>query len=863
MYMFAFSLYLLILNKNTLLITFLAGPNEFKKPFLGLIKTRWLLVALLMTFLLIAPAVAQAQYTLQGRVTELATAAPLEGVEVYDLNSGRTALTDSSGFYKIKQLQKGWHRLVVYSLQHQALKDSLYLSGNALLSFALSKREEKLQEVTVTGKSTESYGLLRLKEVEGTALYAGKKTEVVRLQELVGNIGGGNARQLYAQVAGLNIYESAYAGLQLHIGARGLNPNRTSNFNTRQNGYDISADVLGYPESYYTPPAEALRQIDVIRGAASLQYGTQFGGLVNFQLEEPNREEKFAGKVRETAGSFGLYSHYHSISGTHGKWSYLTFYKFRRGDGYRPNARFSAHNAYARVDFRPNEKATFTAEYTFLDYLAQQPGGLTDSQFDENQNFSNRERNWFGVNWNLYALKWQQEFSPRTTLSLQLFGLTARRQALGFRGNPSSLNINPITEIDERNSEGNFINPRDLIDGSFNNWGVETRLLHRYLIGNRRSIFLVGSKYYHASNTSRQGPGSTGSDADFTFAERRFPNYANQSNFTYPNRNLALFTENVFYLGRHFSVTPGLRVEYIKTESRGEFQQVNFDNAGNPILRQTLSDNRTFERGLMLLGLGVSYKPRPKLELYANFSQNYRSVTFSDIRTVNPTFVIDPNITDEEGFTADLGLRGNWGKAFQYDMSSFALLYDNRIGLILNDRAQRVRKNIGTALMYGLEWKGTLSLSQLLLRENSPWQVQYFVNAAFTASEYLESEDNNVTGNRVEFVPLLNLKTGLQANYQDWAFNLQYTYLTEQYTDVENSAVPKPGDLREGIIGAIPAYGVVDLSAQYDWKSWRLEAGLNNLLNEKYFTRRAIGYPGPGIMPASPRSFYVGVEWRF
>jgi Fe(3+) dicitrate transport protein len=43
--------------------------------------------------------------------------------------------------------------------------------------------------------------------------------------------------------------------------------------------------------------------------------------------------------------------------------------------------------------------------------------------------------------------------------------------------------------------------------------------------------------------------------------------------------------------------------------------------------------------------------------LYANISQNYRSVTFSDIRTATPGLVIDPNITDEKGFTSDIGLR--------------------------------------------------------------------------------------------------------------------------------------------------------------------------------------------------------------
>ena len=67
-----------------------------------------------------------------------------------------------------------------------------------------------------------------------------------------------------------------------------IDPNRTSNFNTRQNGYDISADVLGYPESYYTPASEALSEIQIVRGAASLQYGTQFGGLVNFKMKAPN-----------------------------------------------------------------------------------------------------------------------------------------------------------------------------------------------------------------------------------------------------------------------------------------------------------------------------------------------------------------------------------------------------------------------------------------------------------------------------------------------------------------------------------------------------------------------------------------------
>jgi predicted secreted protein with PEFG-CTERM motif len=99
------------------------------------------------------------------------------------------------------------------------------------------------------------------------------------------NLASNNARQIYNQIPGLNIYQNDDAGLQLNVGGRGLDPNRTSNFNTRQNGYDISADALGYPESYYTPPAEGLEEIQILRGASSLQYGTQFGGMMSAGLQ--------------------------------------------------------------------------------------------------------------------------------------------------------------------------------------------------------------------------------------------------------------------------------------------------------------------------------------------------------------------------------------------------------------------------------------------------------------------------------------------------------------------------------------------------------------------------------------------------
>ncbi len=803
-----------------------------------------------------------AQLQVQGKVVATGTQKPLAGVEVFHPPSEKLVVTDAQGKFNFSNLPAGPQTLIFFSYQFQSQELNFSLQADTSLTLQMQPLSQELSEVVIRQEREKTFRLNRLKEVEGTAVYAGKKSEVVLMDNTVANQGANQARQIYAQVVGLNIYENNDAGLQLNIGGRGLDPNRSSNFNVRQNGYDISADVLGYPESYYTPTAEGLREIQVVRGAASLQYGTQFGGLINFKMKEPAPDTSLEIVHRNTLGSYGLYTNFTSLSGTAGKFSYYTFFNYRQGNGWRPNSQFNARNVYSHLGYQIAEQTQVALEYTLLNYLAKQPGGLTDAQFAQNPNFSNRNRNWFQVNWQLYALKFKHLFSEKTNFSLNLFGLNAQRQAVGYRGRPSSLNQNPITEIDEQDAQGNYLNPRDVIKGTFANAGAEARLLHRYRLKGKRAVFLVGSKYYHAQNTAVQGPGSRGQDPDFSLATERFPDYANQSAFVFPNRNWAAFTENILYLNSKLSITPGLRFEYLKTASEGEYQQVNFDNAGNAIFRDTLSDNRELERAFVLAGLGLSYKPNPSLETYFNFSQNYRSVTFSDIRTVNPTFKIDPNISDESGFTADAGLRGNWQEYLNYDVSIYSLIYDNRIGVILNDRAQRVRKNIGTALIYGLETFAEVNWLKVVGSASRQFQLSNFLNLALTQSTYLSSEENNVRGNQVEFIPAVNLKTGINVGYKNLLFSLQYTYLSEQFTDVENSPVPDAGDLRQGIIGPVPAYAILDFSLSYRYQRYTVEAGVNNLTNTRYFTRRATGYPGPGITPSDPRSFYVAVGLR-
>ncbi|NJC25042.1 TonB-dependent receptor domain-containing protein [Neolewinella antarctica] len=796
-------------------------------------------------------------------VVDSASRQPLRGVDLYLSETQELRVTNAQGKanFSIQENIRGV-TLLSYQSEFSSLQYHFPLTGpETSITIELRRLNMQLDAVTVIGNRDLKAAIRRLRAVEGTAIYAGKKTEVVNVAALTANLAANQARQLYARVSGLNIYESDDAGLQLSIGGRGLDPNRSASFNTRQNGYDISADVLGYPESYYTPPAEALAEIQVVRGAASLQYGTQFGGLVNFVFHEPNRNRKIELISRQTVGSYGLFTSFNSLSGTVGKVGYYGYVNYKRGDGFRPNSDFDSRNAYLHLDYSFSENARLTFEYTYLDYLAQQAGGLTDAQFYKDPFQSNRTRNHFKVDWQLYNLRYEHKLTDRTNLSLSVFGLDASRAAVGFR-------TNRVSQVDDLDA------PRDLIVNDFNNYGAEGRLLHRYTIGKRSAIALIGAKYYHADNTAFQGPGTNGKDADFNLATDRFPSFPSQSQFTFPNRNLAIFGEHIFYLNDRLSVTPGARYEYIKTESSGTFRRIDFDLANNPIRDTEFDDNRTFARNLLLLGVGLSYRDEGGTELFANFSQNYRSVTFNDIRTVNPSFQVDPDISDEDGYTADVGFRAAF-KQIDVTANIFGLRYNDRLGEVLtpeviiradgtevrSGRIVRRRGNIGTAFIYGLESLVTWKAVRGKTNGGVAYSVEAFANTSLTRSQYTSSETAGVEGNEVEFIPFLNLKTGISAGYGDLLASLQYVHLSSQFTDASNAG-QDVRDNQSGIVGEIPAYGVMDLSLSYRWKKLLVETGAGNLLDQQYFTRRATGYPGPGIIPSAPRSFYLTLGVR-
>jgi Fe(3+) dicitrate transport protein len=702
-----------------------------------------------------------------------------------------------------------------------------------------------LNEIEVNTQKDNSFGISRLNNVEGTTINAGKKSEAIYLEDLNANLAANNSRQVFSKIAGINIFENDGSGSSIGIGGRGLNPNRISNFNMRQNGYDISADALGYPESYYTPPTEAIERIEILRGAASLQFGTQFGGMINYKFREAPANKKISGNFRQTYGSFGFINSFNQLAGTIGKLSYNTFYQNKTYNGWRDRSKLISHNAFGSIKYKPSEKLSFKLDYTYLNYVAQQPGGLTDKQFLQNPNQITRTRNWFKVNWNLFALTSDYKITESFKMNALVFGLNAGRNALGFLGRT------------DRNDDTS--SNRNLLSDTYNNIGSEIRFLKRYSIRNNFCHFLIGARYYKGNTARKQGDASKKSDADFTFLN---PTNLENSDYTFPSENRSLFMENIFQLTPKWNITPGVRVEYINTNSKGYYRLLNKDLAGNVLLDMKVDDNRSSLRQIVLTGIGSQYKFNNEIELYANFSQNYRSINFNDMRVVNPNFQVDPNLKDERGFTLDGGIRGIIKNMLYFDVSGFMLSYNNRIGTVLKIDSVtyqiiRYRTNVSDSRNIGIEAFAELDWLKLF-NKNSKHKLSTFINGSYINAVYINSGQTAYQNKKVEYVPDLILRTGINYSFKNFKLTYQYSYTSSQFSDATNSEFTP-----SAIYGIVPAYTVMDLSASYSYKKFTLSAGINNLNNALYFTRRAEGYPGPGIIPADPRNAYATLQFKF
>lgn len=773
---------------------------------------------------------------------------PVQGASVVLEGTVRGVQSDLKGNFEIKDFPKGSYKLIVSLVGFESFSEE----------FSIEERETKkldlvLKEQTVLldefqfSVSRGIFGQDQLPEVDEFRINAGRKTEVIRIGEINANLAMNNSRQIFGKTPGITIWENDGSGIQLGVASRGLNPNRSWEFNVRMNGYDITPDPMGYPEAYFTPPMEVVEQIEIIRGASSLQFGPQFGGLMNFVLRKPDKSTRFTAETINTFGSNGLFSSFNYVGGTEGKWNYTAYYQKRVGNGWRENGYFNTDHAHIELNYAASNKLKLGMEMTYMTMESQQPGGLTDTQFKEDPNQSTRSRNWFSTPWFVPSFSAEYLVSQKTKLSLKAFGTLAERNSVGFVG--------PINLEDDL---GNRQVDRDF----YTTYGSELRLSSSYTMFGKEHTLMSGVRYFNGHIDRKQlGGGTIGTDMDFSVAAGDY-----RRDLDFSNVNMAAFAENLFRFSDKFLVTAGMRLESIRSVMEGQLNLAN----GNPQVLDLISRTRSFA----LLGVGAEYHVTPGTEFYTNFSQAYRPVLISDLTPPATTDVIDPNLKDSRGYNVDFGYRGSLFSYLKFDLSYFNLNYADRIGTIAQTREDgsiyQFRSNLGNSISKGFEGYVELDPITALFQSSRIGYLHLFASLAFIDATYQdfaitsvsngEIQTRNLNGNQVENAPRKINRYGATYNLGKFSMTWQMSDIGMAYADALNTEAPNA----TATVGVIPAYRVQDLSASWNvWKQHSVKAGVNNLTDERYFTRRAGGYPGPGILPADGRTFYFTLALKF
>ncbi len=646
-------------------------------------------------------------------------------------------------------------------------------------------------------------------------------------------------RWIFAKIPGAIIYDMDGTGNQINLAVRGLDPHRSWEFNIRQNGVIINSDLYGYPASHYSLPMESISRIEHVSGSAALQYGAEFGGLLNYVTKDMDTFKRIRLELIQTYSSFKTYSIYQSISLKKKYWSFHIYGNFRRSHGYRENGESKASSGYASIRYSPNSnfKSLFSVSKNY--YQTQLPGPLTDSMFKLNPRMSTRSRNYFSPNLFLTSISCYWIPNDVSRMSLTISGLFGFRNSVQREG----------TALEADTLLGGGYPNRFVDIDHFNSRTGEWRFLRIGKLLNYSTTMSIGVRYFNNFlQRNQRGICETDFGPVFQVKNNFFPR-----DISLHSKSIAGSIQYSIELNKGFVLSPGIRYEKGISRVTGRISYL--DTGFIPPL---ISYN------LPAFGVTMVKILKDNIKIYGGISQGNRPLVFKDIIPSNSYEKIDNHLLGSTGYTVELGIN-NWRNKhskISYMVNLYELSISNKLGSVIesyNNQVYVVKKNIGNTLTKGIE-----CLLELEVFNKRSFRFSIFESIAIQKGIYtkgnvvVSGKNYNIKGNLLEGVPGVISRSGIELRIKQFEFRSLYSFVSKTYADPINTDIPNI----TGSIGVVNSYGLWDFQITHRIKSQvYITAAVNNALNLSYYTKRPTMYPGPGIWPSDPRSFSIVLKY--
>lgn len=798
--------------------------------------------------------------------------------------------TDAHGKLKIRVTGAGYqaYETAVVFNNTQELSEAIQLKANASIGPEVVYEIIKKEELAV-GKVTKVDG----KTIQETSQMGAQEAITTNATGInsAGDDGMGNSR--------------------LSIGIRGLNPRRSARVLFLEDGIPINPGAYIYPNMYYNPPIERVKEIEITKGNSSIEHGPQtMGGVINYITSRPR--DTIGGNAALIGGTNGLLSTFVELGGwgnEKDKSEVQLLYK--RGSGYRDNNDFSQYNLTYKNLWKPNNKkdiyfkVNYNHEKTQATYT-----GLTEWSFENEPTFNPKENDEFIVN-RLAADIIISNFKTDSLLvTTKMYGSYFGRN--WWRENDVFIKSTSLGAYEAGFPIGTSIatqNPTSNTDlvrvgNGQDNYGI---LREFFVLGAEQSY-----KYWHHIGQSNSGVFKGGARLHWESFDDQF-----RIGNSVEDREGALYTETTDTAGN-----------VIRTALDGAKSMKFYTTAFSAFVKEEMSfkDDRlklsfgtrleAFEQELIDLLDGASYSDKTTVVLLPGAGFNYhlkskkksnRSFLYGGVHRgftppssalFNLPFVETSEISDA---SVDLVAEKSWNYelGFRTKLQDWIVLDATGFYLNIEDMVTAARSTVFIDLGK-IESKGIEFASRFNLSEKNKWLPDVLVNYTYLKTKvksaqvesHLSGYSNNIdavdtidiSGNELPYAPNHTVVVALEKKLGEFKVRTDMKYVSDAFSDLENLTFEQVenntftsagGEVnylgRRGDAGPIPSYSIFNVYLNYTLnEKWSFNASVKNIFDQVYIASRLHSHPSrpsatasSGILVGARRQVNLGLFYKF
>ncbi|WP_312329611.1 TonB-dependent receptor PqqU [Atlantibacter hermannii] len=572
----------------------------------------------------------------------------------------------------------------------------------------------------------------------------------------------------------------------------------------------------------------SVASVEVLRGPFSALYGNASGGVIDVKTE--------TGEAPPTIETSSYY-------GSFGTWRYGLKASGATGDGTQPgdvnytvsSTRFTTHGfrdhsdarknlANAKLGVRIDDVSTLTLLLNSVDIRANDPGGLSYSEWRDNPRQSPRGEQYDTrktIRQTQAGLNYQRALSTSDDLSITAYA--GQRETVQYQSIPAGPQRNPT-------------HPGGVIDLSRHYQGVDSRLMHRDTLWTLPVDVTVGLNYENMSE-NRKG------FENFTL-DNGVPLYGVKGDKRRDERNLMWnldpYLQSSWQLSDALSLDAGVRYSSIWFDANDHYiTAANGDDSGEASYHKWLPAG------------ALKYKVTDAWNVYLSAGRGFETPTINELSYRSGgqnglNLALKPSTSD----TVELGSKTRIGNGL-FSAALFQTDTDNEIVVDASSGGRTTYKNAGKTRRQGLE----LSLDQQFAWDWKLKMAWTLLDATYRSNACGATDCN---GNRMPGIArnMGYASFGYQPE-QGWYAGADVHYMGDIMADDENSA-------------KAPSYTVAGLNTGYKflYERWALDlfGRVDNLFDKGYVGSVIVNESnGRYYEPAPGRNYGVGmsVSYRF